>query len=134
MMAWLTPKLDWTADDYFNPEDLNRVENNTIEVTKLIKELLEAQVILDSPKTDRDYTSIEFAEGYNKVERNIERIKKYNLTGWENPKTDWEPGDPFGHKDILRMEKNLNLHYKMLKGNIEMIPYCGTFSCGEVMI
>lgn len=28
-MEWISPKTNWNSEDYYNFEDLNRVENNT---------------------------------------------------------------------------------------------------------
>ncbi|MDR6883108.1 LamG domain-containing protein [Bacillus sp. 3255] len=38
-MAWITPKLNWTANDYMNPDDWNRIENNIKEVADYLNSI-----------------------------------------------------------------------------------------------
>lgn len=130
-MAWLKPKLDWTEDDYYNAEDLNRVENNTIEVKKLLEQLLKQTVSLESIVTNRDYSSIEFADSLSRVERNIDKLGFYfKPQGWQNTLS-WVAGQTFSYKDAIRLEKNLNLLHDFIKPNLENIKYCGLITCGE---
>lgn len=128
---WIAPKLNWTEDDYYNPEDLNRVENNTLEVAQLIQQLIGTNVNLESTVTNRDYSSIEFADSLNRVERNLEKLSVLNLNGLKTLKTNWQAGDSFSYKDAIRLENNLFVLYEVLSKNTVNINYCGTFSCGE---
>lgn len=128
---WQTPKLDWTADDYYNAEDLNRVESNTQEVAELIKELLGIDINLEAPVTNRDYSSIEFADSLNRVERNLEKLSVLNLDGLKALKTSWQAGDSFSYKDAVRLENNLSVLYNILSKNTNNIFYCGNLNCGE---
>ena len=43
-MAWVTPKTNWTEDDYFNASDYNRIKDNA--------SLLYGTTLTDSPTTD----------------------------------------------------------------------------------
>lgn len=43
-MAWVTPKTNWTEDDYFNASDYNRLKDNA--------SLLYGATLTDSPTTD----------------------------------------------------------------------------------
>lgn len=133
-MMWLTSKLDWTEDDYYNAEDLNRVENNTLEVAKLIQQLIGVKVKLESTITNRDYRSIEFADSLNRVERNLEKLSVLNLGKLKPLKTTWQTGDIFSYKDAIRLENNLTILYSVLNENVANVNYCGTFSCGEEVI
>lgn len=131
-MAWQKEKLDWNKDDYFNPEELNKIENNTIEVVGLIKQLMGADIELESPITDRDYTTIEFADGYNRVEGNIKKVSDaFPMAGMIEPKTTWQAGDGISYRDLIRMETNITLLYNLLKPNADAMLYCGEFICGE---
>jgi len=56
-VAWLPPKLDWTADDFLNYEDLNRVENN-IETIAEVMIALGHQVSLGTVVKDRNIKRI----------------------------------------------------------------------------
>lgn len=131
---WLAPKLNWTEDNYYNAEDLNRVETNTLEVAQLIEQLIGVNVNLESTVTNRDYSSIEFADSLNRVERNLEKLSVLDLDGLRQLKTNWQVGDSFSYKDAVRLENNLSILYNVLSKNITNINYCGVFNCGEEVI
>lgn len=131
---WVNPKLNWKETDYYNAEDLNRVENNTIEVAQLIKQLIGVDVNLESTVINRDYSSIEFADSLNRVERNLEKLSVLNLNSLQSLKTNWQVGDPFNYKDAIRLENNLSVLYGILSKNTNNIMYCGFFNCGEEVI
>jgi len=133
-MAWQEAKTDWSSDDYYNAEDLNRVENNTLEVARLIQQLVGVNVNLEATVTDRSYRSIEFADSLNRVERNLEKLSVLNLGKLKPLKTTWQTGDIFSYKDAIRLENNLTILYSVLNENVANVNYCGTFSCGEEVI
>lgn len=131
---WQEPKLNWTEDDYYNAEDLNRVEMNTNEVALLIKQLIGLDVGLEELVTDRDYKRIEFADSLNRIERNLERLSVLNLPGIRQLKTNWQTLDPFDYRDATRLETNLSILYGILIKNTTTVNYTGMFYCGEVVI
>lgn len=133
-MAWLNPKTDWGKTDYYNADDLNRVENNTLEVANYLRNILYT-IPLENTITDRDTTSIDFISSINRVERNIDAIKNYFLTppGWVNKKV-WILGIGFDYTDANRLESNLNSLYTWAQLAKDNLVYCGTFSCGEEMV
>ena len=133
-MPWLEPKLDWASEDYYNPEDLNRVENNTTELAQLIQQLMGVKINLENTITDRNYSTIEFADSLNRVERNLQKLSVLNLLGLQPLKTNWRVGDPFNFKDAIRLENNLSILYGVLSKNINTVAYCGTYACGEEVI
>lgn len=134
-MAWLTPKIDWDSKDYYNAEDLNRVENNTVEVANLLNQLINTKITLEPIVNNRNYSSIEFADSLNRVERNLEKVSSvFKLEGLKPLKTSWIAGDPFDYNDANRYENNLNILYMMSTLNIANTLYCGTFNCGEDVI
>ncbi|MBU5677917.1 hypothetical protein KQI88_15980 [Alkaliphilus sp. MSJ-5] len=135
-MPWLNPKIDWNGDtDYYNFEDMNRVENNTGVIKELI-EFLQGNFSLEKLITDRNILSIDFADDLNRIETNIEKLKDnfYKPLNWEPVKTNWKAGDPFSYIDANRLEKNLKLLYDLAKCTTDNLKYCGTFSCGEEVI
>ena len=127
-------KIDWGPDDYYNAEDFNRVENNTLEVVKLINELLGSDIKLEPVVTNRNYSSIEFPDSLNRIERNIEKDSSLNLNGIVPMKTTWKVGDSFSYRDANRLENNLYIIYSLLIKNIGNVPYCGIFNCGSQVI
>jgi hypothetical protein len=126
-------KTNWLPSDYYNFEDLNRVEVATQVVRDRVAMFRGQLVPLDTPKTNRDITRIEYAEDLNRIERNIYRLvltfpPKMNF---RESKTDWKYNDPFDFSDAIRLEKNLYDMYYNIENNISNIPYCGTLIAGE---
>ncbi|MCF6461504.1 LamG domain-containing protein [Clostridium sp. Cult3] len=130
----LEPKT-FTSTSYYNFYDLNRVEINTL-ATKDLAEVLRGDINLESINFDRDMKSIPFADVLNRVEGNINILgnKLYKPKGWIQPKLDWRYNQPFSYEDANRLEYNLLLLYNYAKGNIDKIPYCGAYTCGEEVI
>lgn len=124
-------KTDWTAQDFYNADDLNRVEADT----QYIAEYLESAgypVTLEAVRVDRDVTSIEFADSLSRVERNIDALRQAFLAppGYQAPKV-WAAGKPFGYRDANRLEQNLQLLHDWAVAVVAGFKYCGTFACGE---
>lgn len=129
-MAWQTPKTDWTANDYFSFGDLDRIESNTAHLATLLA-ILEILVVITTV-TGRTISRIEFADDLNRIEANINAIATlFKPPGWEAPKTNWLYGDGPNFQDINRMERNMSIQQKLIQGNIDHIPYSGTFYSGE---
>ncbi|OMF54673.1 hypothetical protein BK138_16065 [Paenibacillus rhizosphaerae] len=130
---WIDPKLNWNKDDYYNFDDLNRVENNT----EVVAELVGYFVTLPTLNfiTDRDMSSIDFADSLNRVEGNIDVLgQRHKPEGWIQNKTDWSANDPFSFSDAVRLESNLALLYSYYKSNLANFNYCGAFTCGEELV
>ena len=126
----ITPKLDWTKDDYYNADDLNRVEANT----QFIKQYLESIYYIvpaESFVVDRTLSYLDFLSSINRIEENINIIKNSFLTppGWQNKKT-WTLGKGFSYLDANRLENNLDILYKWAVIAKKNLIYSGTFSCG----
>lgn len=132
-MAWVPPKTDWASEDFFNFDDMNRVESNTGYLKELI-EFLQGAFTIEEIKINRDMLSFDFDNNLNRIERNIDRLRQefYAPIGWEVPRTDWEGGiSKFSFNDANRLEKNLKVLYDFAMSTVDSLQYCGTFSCGE---
>lgn len=131
--SWIIPKLEWLPMDYYNYEDLNRVENNMEVVANLVGYF----VILPTLTliTNRDMKHIDFAESWNRIEgfQNLLR-QRFTPIGWLENKLDWKANDSFSFVDARRLELNLYLLYEHYKGRIDNIPICGALICGEEVI
>jgi len=133
LYEWIPPKLDWLSTDYYNFEDLNRVENNT----EIVASLVGYFIGLPSFEfvTNRNMKYIDFSDSLNRLETNQEILsRRYKPIEWRQNKLDWKPNDPFSYLDARRLELNMDLLYRHYKGNAEAIPYCGVFNCGEEVI
>lgn len=126
-------KQDWLPSDYYNAEDLNRVEQATLIVKDRVIEFRGQLVPLEPPVLDRTETRIEFAESLNRIETNILRLK---LTFPEtyifnSSKTDWTYNEVFDFVDARRLEQDLYNMWHRIENNISNIPYCGMTVAGE---
>lgn len=128
-------KTNWTSNDYYNAEDLNRVEANTQFVAEYL-ESIDYPVQLEEINTSRYIESIDFISDINRVENNIEALRsKMDITppGY-GPKKIWTNRMGFNYEDANRYERNLELLYKWAQLIYESYKYCGEFTCGEEVI
>lgn len=125
---------NWTSEDYYNADDLNRVEQATLEVSEWIKNMLAVNVGIDPVVTDRDYSSIIYANDLNRVESNIEKLDVLDKLNLIDMKTNWQVADAFSYEDANRLEFNLSLLYPLFKVNSENLVYSGEFYAGEEVI
>lgn len=127
---WSAPKLDWKSTDYYNYDDLNRVENNT----EVAAELVRYFIYLPQMNfiKNRDMSHIDFADSLNRIEGYQDLLRqRYTPSGWLQNKMDWIANDKFSFADAYRLENNASLLYLYYKGNSEIIPRCGDVFCGE---
>ncbi|MBU3208680.1 Ig-like domain-containing protein [Clostridium algidicarnis] len=124
-------KTNWDPEDFYNAEDLNRVEINTQYISELANQLFTPNIKLDTVVVDRNYSTIEFAESLNRVENNIQKLFLKGISKLQPMKTNWLVGDTFSFKDANRYEQNLDILYPVFKYNLFNINYCGTLNCGE---
>lgn len=134
-MAWIPPKIDWSKDDYFNIEDLNKVENNILEI-KALAEILRGKFDIEEAATNHNMKTIPFDDLLNKVERNISTLgeKLYKPKSWNMLESNWIYDMSCSYEDINKWGKNLLLLYNYAKGNIDNFRYCGAYTCGEEVI
>ena len=72
-MPWITPKTNWTPNDFENIEDFNRQKNNVEYIATFVLPLL--GIYPEHEKIeDVDVYSLPLASLLNKLERNIEEI------------------------------------------------------------
>lgn len=131
-MSWFNLKTNWTSNDYYNAEDLNRVENNIKELEQIYQFLNSQFKLSQIIKSDRSYNSIEFADSLNRIESLIKEIKDAFITppNFITPKTNWQALDAFSSIDANRLEQNLFLLYKYINNTINNLQYCGISTCG----
>lgn len=130
----INPKTDWTSEDYYNFEDLNRVETNTQFVAEYLLSI-DYRLKLEEIKTDREMNSIDFISSINRVERNIDTIRANMVTppNYGQMKV-WSNIKGFNFEDANRYERNLELLYKWAQLIFRSYKYCGEFACGEEVI
>lgn len=131
---WITPKLNWTPSDYYNFNDLNRVENNTEFIRDYFNDIGFKIPLMTFNKT-RDVNWIELISSINRVEQNIEGIKNNSFIPPEyiSGKV-WSNANVFNYEDANRYERNLEYFKIWGQRVIDSFIYCGEFYCGEEVI
>lgn len=130
-MSLIPPKTDWTEDDFFNADDMNRIEANTEIVANFLRSIGYNVPSMVHIK-DRTKKSIDFISSINRIENNIEQIKNSFIAppGYQEKDT-WNVKRGFSYRDANRLENNLKLLYEWAIKVKENLKYCGTFACGE---
>jgi hypothetical protein len=130
-MAWMTPKFDWTADDYWNAADINRLENNTQEVRNY---LLSIQYDIPAMTfvTNRSYTYADFLSSINRIEQNLDTVRSSFLTppGYLAMKS-WVAKKTFDFTDVNRLEYNVKILYDYGLLVYSSFRHCGAYTCGD---
>ncbi|WP_340391923.1 hypothetical protein [Paenibacillus sp. FSL E2-0190] len=134
-MPWQIPKINWLPTDFYNSDDLNRVENNIQHLATMLGSYL-GQTITLSVVLNRTMTRFEYFDSLNRIESNISLLvsKFYIPAGWEASKTTWSSDQAFGYSDANRLERNLFLLYELLNKTIDNYKFSGTFSSGEAVL
>lgn len=127
----LLPLKTWTAQDFYSPDELNRIEANTDFIASYLGEA-GYPIALEAVKVDRDVTGYEFADSLSRVERNIDALAQGFIEppGYEQPKA-WQAGMRHSHVDANRLERNLKALYQWAEAVVASFKYCGTFYAGE---
>lgn len=119
-MAWLEPKTDWQADDYFNIQDYNRIKGNLNEIR--------AQALVMWPdfpfedmgedKTYQDYGF--YADEINRFEENVEHICEGTFPFAVGAKQTFYENTPFiAWEELNRIEEACRLMYSNIRSRIE---------------
>lgn len=132
--GYIPSKFDWTKYDYYNAEDLVRVESNT---QFIADELTKLSYIpnIDVIKTDWDEEKLPYRNEIKRVERNIDALKEcfYTPIGWQNIK-DWDVEKKFNYLDAIRFEQNLHALLTTLENLKANMKYSGTFASGQEVV
>ena len=118
-MAWLEPKTDWQADDYFNIQDYNRIKGNLNEIR--------AQALVMWPdfpfedmgedKTYQDYGF--YADEINRFEENVEHICEGTFPFAVGEKQTFYENTPFiTWEELNRIEEACRLMYSNIQSRI----------------
>lgn len=70
---WSEPKTNWTADDYINVEDFNRIRNNLEYLQEKAKELYPDDFMFITG--EKTYSDIPYADVWNNLEYVLEDLK-----------------------------------------------------------
>lgn len=133
-MPWQTPKTNWTASDYYNAGDLNRVENNIDFVRTYLVGLGYAipSITTDVSRINESYDDL---TSINRIEANLTLIKDNFVTpsSWQAGQT-WTVTTPLTHNDANRWESNISALYELAQKVPQSFRYAGTFNLSQEVL
>ena len=77
-MAWVTPKTNWVAGDYFNASDYNRIKNNLAHLRDMAIALYPTFDILPV-SNDKSIGDFFYVDEINAMEMNLETINTHTM-------------------------------------------------------
>lgn len=137
-MSYITPKTDFSANDFYNCSDFNRVASNIRFMADLLRDI-GYEIDLIPLEADLTLHSLPYLQIINNLEINLERLRlSIPLTPRDYiPTRSWYPtSDPHYDRnpmylDTNRWEENIELLIKILVSLREDWLFCGTFFSGN---
>lgn len=137
-MSYLTPKTDFTASDYYNYTDINRVAGNIQYMADLLRDSgYEINLLPFAP--DFTQSTLPYLQLINTLEENLERLRLaipleprdyLAARQWYHTADERYERNPM-YPDANRWEENIELLRKILVSLREDWLSCGTFFSGE---
>ena len=118
-MAWLEPKTDWRADDYFNIQDYNRIKGNLNEI-RVQALTLWPDFPFEEMGADKTYQDYGFyADEINRFEENVEHICEGTFPFAVGEKQTFYENTPFiTWEELNRIEEACRLMYSNIQSRI----------------
>lgn len=118
-MAWLEPKTDWQADDYFNIQDYNRIKGNLNEI-RVQALTLWPDFPFEEMGADKTYQDYGFyADEINRFEENVEHICEGTFPFAVGEKQTFYENTPFiTWEELNRIEEACRLMYSNIRSRI----------------
>ncbi|OUQ12926.1 hypothetical protein B5E84_18230 [Lachnoclostridium sp. An14] len=118
-MAWLEPKTDWQADDYFNIQDYNRIKGNLNEI-RVQALTLWPDFPFEEMGADKTYQDYGFyADEINRFEENVEHICEGTFPFAVGEKQTFYENTPFiTWEELNRIEEACRLMYSNIQSRI----------------
>lgn len=118
-MAWLEPKTDWQADDYFNIQDYNRIKGNLNEI-RVQALTLWPDFPFEEMGADKTYQDYGFyADEINRFEENVEHICEGTFPFVVGEKQTFYENTPFiTWEELNRIEEACRLMYSNIQSRI----------------
>lgn len=118
-MAWLEPKTDWQASDFFNIQDYNRIKGNLNEIRTQALTLWPDFPFeeMGADKTYQDYGF--YADEINQFEENVDYICAGTYPFPVGEKQTFYENQPFiGWEELNRIEEACRLMYSNILSRI----------------
>lgn len=121
-MAWIQPKTDWVASDYFNAEDYNRINGNVAHLKAYLGTLFKEMEISLSEE-EKTNLSLIYAREMNAIENGLSALNggTYGLDIGES-KTYKPNGKVPNFEDYNRLESATLALYEMAQVHKANLP------------
>ena len=125
-MAWIEPKTNWVATDYFNASDYNRIIGN-VKHLKAFYESFGSKVEEIQVGEEKTYLSMIYAREMNDIENAVQQINTGTYKLNIGAKSVYSANNPTTrHTDLNRIENAILRLYKTMyyeKQNIPRLAY-----------
>ena len=120
-MAWIEPKTDWVASDYFNIEDYNRIIGNITHLKALADDLFLKLTNL-SMGEEKNHLSLIYAREMNNIESSLETLNLETYDFNIGEKTEYRAnGSTPLYSEFNRIESAILLLYKTMTSHKEAL-------------
>lgn len=110
---WQEPKTDWTADDYVNMSDYNRIKNNIAYLRELALKVYVDFQWADMGVDKTSYAQYPYADEFNALENNLESLRQNTFLFDDSDQKQWyENQKTPNYEDFNRLERACFLFYK----------------------
>lgn len=121
-MAWIEPKTDWVASDYFNVDDYNRIIGNITHLKALAGDLFLKLTELPMGE-EKTYLSLIYAREMNNIENSLEvlNLETYGFDIGATTEYRANGSTPL-YTEFNRIESAILLLYKTMTSHKEALP------------
>lgn len=121
-MAWIEPKTDWNASDFFNITDYNRIKNNLLHLSGMAGNLyfdaeFDGVILPDAVYTDRPS-----AYKLNQLELRLASIARVLGKDYGEGVTFYDFGLSIGYTELNRIESATLEMYTQIKTQLADLP------------
>lgn len=103
---WQEPKTDWTADDYVNMSDYNRIKNNIAYLRDLALTVYTDFSWQDMGVDKTSYSQYPYADEFNALENNLESLRQNTFLFDDSEAKQWyENQRTPNYEDFNRLER-----------------------------
>ena len=122
MSGWITPKTDWTPEDYINVEDWNRIVSNLNYLKRSANELY-GNIPWKTLTDIKAYNDFPNAEEWNNVAENLESLNQNAFALEIGQRTlFYENGPMVDYVELNRIESAILQYELILKAQKNCVP------------
>ena len=126
---WVTPKTDWTKDDYFNVHDAERIEINGLVLNDMLKRI-GINVLYTDRLVEWNYSTLPYANYIARIKRNVKNMVDRFYVYKSTPTINTFTSIKFTFEDANAIEISLRDMYELCNSIMNSLTYCGAYTLG----